>query len=67
VQVKIVINPDNTVLLSVLDGSYEQARPQLQSLLDQLGADGFTLVPETPIEQHRHSPTEAQVHAHDHA
>jgi len=36
-------------------------------LLAQLGADGLNLVPETPIEQHRHAAAEGQVHEHDHA
>jgi hypothetical protein len=64
-RLRIVIGPDNTVLVSALDGSFEQASAEIRALLDALGTSGVALTPETPIEQHRHAPTEARVHEHD--
>jgi hypothetical protein len=54
VKLKLLLTPDGKLLVSVPEGTFEEARAAIEAVLRDLGLDGLPLVLETPIEQHRH-------------
>jgi len=67
VKLKLLLTPDGRLLVSVPEGTFEEARAAVEAVLRDLDLDGLPLVLETPIEQHRHDSegVEARRHAHE--
>jgi hypothetical protein len=67
VKIKLLLTPDGKLLVSVPEGTFEDARGAIEAVLRDLGLDGLPLVLETPIEQHRHESddVEARRRAHE--
>ena len=62
----LLLTPDGKLLVSVPEGTFQEARAAIEAVLRDLGLDGLPLVLETPIEQHRHDSEEVKVHRHAH-
>jgi hypothetical protein len=54
VKLTLLLTPDGKLLVSVPEGTFEEARAAIEAVLRDLCLDGLPLVLETPIEQHRH-------------
>jgi len=67
VKLTLLLTPGGKLLVSVPEGTFEEARAAIEAVLRDLGLDGLPLVLETAIEQHRHDAEDvtARRHAHE--